>query len=57
MSERPKHIVQSFEAALHELKNDVLMMLALRTGLLTALEDLSAIYIGQNPRWTSSLRI
>ena len=39
MFERPKHIIQSFDAALYELKNDVLMMASLTDRMLqTALE-------------------
>jgi phosphate transport system protein len=43
MSERPKHIIQSFDAALYELKNDVLMMASLTDRMLqTALEAFSS---------------
>jgi phosphate transport system protein len=39
MSERTKHIIQSFDAALYELKNDVLMMASLTDRMLqTAFE-------------------
>ena len=41
MSERSKHILQTFDAALYELKNDVLMMASLTDRMVqTAFEAL-----------------